>query len=334
MKHPYTIYILCILASLLFSCEKDLEFNGKETKSLLVLNSFVCAGEPISVNLSKSRFFLDNNEDFEYINDADIKLWKEDEIVSSFTFISNDGDYLNNYIPKEGETLRITASSPGLDPVEATVQLSSPPTILKVDTINHSKLYYWTFEEEYYPDYVEGDLSFDMTVHIKDPRGVANYYRIFPYLIVTYKDGNVFTSEILDIDSNDPVLSNTNNSFFDSEENEGYFNFSDELFDGKEYPLKLSWRLWMSSTIYHYEEIISLEAVVELQELSKEYYLYEISREAASRAEEGGGLFSEPVQIFSNINGGIGIFASYAKTTYNISIELPEKSDANPPIYY
>ncbi|MDR0732776.1 MAG: DUF4249 domain-containing protein [Dysgonamonadaceae bacterium] len=31
-------------------------------------------------------------------------------------------------------------------------------------------------------------------------------------------------------------------------------------------------------------------------------------------------LFAEPVQIYSNINGGIGIFGNYAYTTYRIPL--------------
>jgi hypothetical protein len=60
-----------------------------------------------------------------------------------------------------------------------------------------------------------------------------------------------------------------------------------------------------------------IEIVVELQSISREFYLYLHSRE---QNRTSGGFFSEPVPIFNNINGGIGIFAGYTNSVHRFEV--------------
>jgi len=53
------------------------------------------------------------------------------------------------------------------------------------------------------------------------------------------------------------------------------------------------------------------ELTIDLQQLSKSYYLYQKTKFASISSDP---ILSEPVQIFSNINGGIGILASYTSS--------------------
>ena len=80
--------------------------------------------------------------------------------------------------------------------------------------------------------------------------------------------------------------------------------FSDELFDGKEYTLQVKEQL-RSDTKYYTKRHIRLYS------LSEPYYQYLLSLQNIENEGIMGGLtnvgLAEPVQIYSNVEGGTGI---------------------------
>ena len=60
MKRTVTLYalLLFIFAGSFISCEKDIEFKGKVTDPLLVMNALLTPESVVSVQLSQSRFVL------------------------------------------------------------------------------------------------------------------------------------------------------------------------------------------------------------------------------------------------------------------------------------
>ena len=52
-----------IIAIMMASCEKEIEFKGDHTDSRLVINSIVDPGQRVKAHISKSYFFLDINAD-------------------------------------------------------------------------------------------------------------------------------------------------------------------------------------------------------------------------------------------------------------------------------
>ncbi len=82
-----------------------------------------------------------------------------------------------------------------------------------------------------------------------------------------------------------------------------YVLFDDALFNGKEMEFSISFDRWNDSG---YDPAVPMFRVA-LQSFSKECYRY---KQTASSSDELGGLFSEPVQVYSNVKDGIGVFAS------------------------
>ena len=68
-------------------------------------------------------------------------------------------------------------------------------------------------------------------------------------------------------------------------------------------------------------ELIHSEISVELQSLSYEYYMYLKTREANSNMSSFEESFSEPVQIYTNVIGGIGILGSYSSSVFTIPLK-------------
>lgn len=63
----------------------------------------------------------------------------------------------------------------------------------------------------------------------------------------------------------------------------------------------------------------SKQLIVNLQSISKEMYLYFKTKESAEDVFET--FFTEPVQIYSNVENGTGVLGAY--TSHEIIIDLP-----------
>jgi hypothetical protein len=151
-----------------------------------------------------------------------------------------------------------------------------------------------------------------------------------------------------------------------------YLEFSDELFDGKEFSIKFDfdyrntealkpdttsiiyqlkdvnetanwyWESWnrdyesysqwgsfFNSMGWGTEEEQArrVEIVVELQSISRDYYHYLRTRNLSERT--GDNPFGEPIQIFNNIQNGIGILGGYTSSVYRFEV-TPERHPSVP----
>ena len=86
-------------------------------------------------------------------------------------------------------------------------------------------------------------------------------------------------------------------------------NFSDKGKDGGAFN--------QNSEIYTYSSTGTVEGELYLIHASKEYYLF---HSKLLDAAYSGSPFSEPVQMYSNINGGYGVFAGY--NSYKLLVSL------------
>jgi len=110
-------------------------------------------------------------------------------------------------------------------------------------------------------------------------------------------------------------------------DNNRYFEFNDEIIDGKNYSLKFTVNMTSyedlsgkkDTSLVIVNKPVKKEMVVEITSISKSYYLFLKTTEASSGGTD---IFTEPVQIHSNINGGIGIFGGYNISSKAIEIPL------------
>ena len=234
---------------------------------------------------------------------------------------------------------------------------SATISTLKGDTI-YKKLdrpYGYEPDDKITPDSVAERTAckYRFTIKLKDPAGERNYYRLivnylpayidkyaFKYYVYTcygYSDNNGYTetcayessyapiySLISDFNFDDVVAGSTTGAAEDElglETSSNVFGvFNDDLFDGKEYPLTFT--IWG----YRYsffpgqepDEIEHDQIRIELQAISRDYYLYLRTREASENSME---IFSEPIQIHNNIKGGIGILGSYTSNVKTVEIK-------------
>ena len=338
----------------LFSCEKAIEFNGDEVKTKLVLDGLLSTDSIVKIRLTESRFFLEDDVSFKKIDNATVELWKEGNKIENLSNIG-DGYYVGTYVPGIGDKLRITASCEGLDPIECSTEIAMPSPIVSVDTMNVKEDKGYNYSVNYDPDTGISTydstvyslvFNFDMNITFKDPKDITNYYVINIYQKFYLSDGRSLFYPIYY--GSDDMIFHTGNDMNFLEDDPYYLQstlFNDELFDGKEYKLKIKTNnydgigvginpdnpdkeilldlVWDGDTWVKVfgPEVVRKEILVELQSLSPEFFMFRKTRDADFYMDETMKYFTEPIQIYSNVKGGIGILGSYSSSFYTIPLK-------------
>ena len=299
----YTIFIISVL--LLYGCERDVNFGEKEPAPKIVVNAVINAQSDTNlIKISESVFdfsgqkpsVVENPEIHLNINGKECnQLWL-DTIIGvhayyKFTSKLNIGDKIefSAHTPKHG-TVK------GYDIV--------PANNVKIKKIDHS----WFVKD--------GRGYLRLYVTLKDNPQERNFYRI-----VVRTKGDVVHPSIQEPNN----IWALKNIFIDDEmlfhnptetEEKGsaanfYRLFTDDLFQGKEYTLNI-----------YIEEANAMDDTwidyarqyvkVEIHTLSEKLYQNLHSQELATGTT--GDVFSEPVKIYTNMQGGYGILGIYNVT--------------------
>ena len=244
-------------------------------------------------------------------------------------------------VVKPGSTYRLEVTHDGFDPVycETTVPV---PVELGEMTISKEKI-----PKQHYENYFRIKLK----LPIYDAENEDNYYQMrvgkeqgyeaalkmfggYNYSgpgSVYYGGGGYYgggygRSPAIDIDSvipsdtiiqevsynwmvysYDPVLSPDGNTDVLTTESGAVDFFTDELINSGKYDLSFRLETWRD--VYtEIGEYLNMQAYV--MHLSPDLYFYSISRQQQSLAKDN--PFAEPVPVYSNVVGGIGIFGSMA----------------------
>lgn len=280
----------------LFSCEKEIPLEAEQVQPRIVINSQFEAGDSIFINLSESRDILYNqNGALPNITDGNAVLQDASgNDLATFTHLTDGNYYVSNPFPLPGETYQIKVNKTGFTEVTSSTFVPSPLTINSIDTVTVNN-------------------KMEITVSFSDDGSQSNYYAISaisfavdsfevsPGVIETYvyesywmctKDFNV-AGAVADEEGE-----------YCSDE----FLISDAGFNGQTYSLKFT----------KYLDEMGDDLVIVLKSVSEDMYKYKVSM--SKYLEVQGNPFAEPVQVYSNVNNGFGIFAGYS--VYSDTLEL------------
>ncbi len=274
------------------------------------------------LNKEKSTLVLKDAKAELIVNDRDVYAMKYDEKYLS---------YNSEYVPLHGDNIKIRVNSKSnplsdgsvlsLDQVEAELQL--PSTTPRIEVVSMDVMY----KKREYVDAVEwdgdtvkitdlhgADTVMNIKVKIIDPGKEQNFYRL-----VVRSVGQVRTPEaaIADYICTDAFKSN-DILFYDSDLVSSYgfipanFTnvFDDELINGQEYQFTVESRMRARSEITPY-------VIVELQHLSPDLYYFLKDIEVFRISDFD--LYTYPIQIWSNVKGGWGVFGAMTYDTHIIS---------------
>lgn len=288
--------ILPIILVLLTSCEKVVEFNAEEIDPFVVAISDIHSGSPVKVRLTMSRFFLSNTI-CPAIDNAVVYL-DVNGVPSLMTAKGSQGIYSSTYAPQAGDTLTLRASIPGQGSIEAGTRVPVLPQISDIKVLKY-----------------DSTNSYNQRVNLSfilhDDGSQRNYYKL--EVIGRHGDGWV---EHYDYAINDRLIVNPDMVETLLEDNlEGYETdellFDDANINGTDHQIKLQFSFWsvydedLESPDIHIPDIN-----IRLTTFSREMYYYIKTKNVADYGEGVDGLFGEPVQIYTNVQGGIGIFGA------------------------
>ncbi len=316
----YSIFFLSILT--FTSCEKVIKFNGKVTDPLIVVNSFITPDSVVSAQISESKFFLSNVDSFTMINNATVTLNVNGIMKGNLLYTSN-GLYTSSYHPAIGDSIQLFVQVPGKNTISCGTTTQAPVNIIKIDTtsvltgttsplISVNKT---SGKNDTIGTIINRTLKF--VLRFQDMPDIQNYYRLVVYTKTT-KNGKSTLNFTMSFD--DIVSGNTNKDAVGpptSTTTNKYNVFSDDLLNGTEYPLTFS--IPNNINVYnngYHSSSTQKEVIVNLQNISRSYYLY-LQTLATIKTNT---FFAEPVQVYSNVDGGIGILGSYTSNILKIKL--------------
>ena len=283
MRNPI---IYSLFALLLFSCSSDADLSRLPNEQKLSLYGLISPDSLICIRLSATTSITETV--FPIIENARIQLYENDVWIGMFTYLSG-WEYAIDYRPKAGQTYTIVAEADGFPSIKAVETL--PANIEAIDVSSMTYQYpVLTLEP-----YVLGTAEFDLR---DDSEHTVNYYEIIP-------ESNCFSV------SNAAVSVDT---YRDYPVPMHSILFDNRTFAGKS--IHFSIYATSSSSSYRDPYLISMK----IRKVSPAYYAYKNSwyQHQYSQGFNSGileNLFdaSSPIKMFSNIENGYGIFASYSE---------------------
>ena len=282
------IFLFSIIFFILFSCKKELDTKVCVSPKLC----FNCILNPDSLvkgrlNLSQS---ISENKSFTKINNAIIELTK-DGVFIGLMKNTGDGIYSMEYKPITGSQYDIQIRAKGYPELNASTIMPSKPNVgyqLSNPIVHGTSFNSFT--------------SYTIEKRITDKPGINRYWhyrlRLDPTNIWRFAGGSYNVDSPL-IDDFNKVIDATDKLGFHYEY---YLRINDTGKDGQ---------------ILTFDDIAYKNEINFFMDTDEHYDKY-LKSTIKQKMNENNLLFNEPVQIYTNIENGLGIFGSAAITSFKL----------------
>lgn len=321
LRYIFPITLLMLLTGCYETFEPKID-----TKPVICINSLITAGEPIEVEVTHTWAF---NNEYEGNNHN-----VDDAVISIYV---NGTLQHEDYIPKEGDDIRIVAESGKYGSAEASVTV---PEAVPISAIEFTPDILSIRKNEEQP--MDAYISFNMKIAMKiaDTHISDDFFRLdYNCWSPAGDEGNgdeynashptyaYFSPGTLDYDA-EPIFKE-HISVFESVmggEDEIMTIFSDRQFAGKEYTLNLRFKnASYSVTAPEYDSgLYDCSMVFTLATVSRSYYdraLYVWQRDTGVIGDLGDLGFAEPIWGYSNVSSGAGVVAARSFSTSTLSLK-------------
>ena len=277
----------------LSSCELVVDVDVPYDGQKIVVNAVQHPDSLWGVSLSGTKYILEPGYAYDPINFADVVIHKPDGSTEKL-IERGDGYYFGSTRPLPGNNYRITVDRENYQSVEGEMKMPSVVDIIEVE-----------WDSAHAEDGSGGGvirngqrLDVPFTIKFADPVSESNYYSVKVVLYVI-REYNRYPDNVTVIDTmqsyaqtyiRDPSISTDDQS-----------EFSDKTFDGKTVtlPFVAEMQIWDWGTHYKTE--------VWLMNASEDFFKY--TKTMRLQSEVSGDPFAQPVQVYSNMSNGFGIFS-------------------------
>jgi len=329
-----------LLASLVIqvfsiSCSDQLEIDLPEHPSIGVINSILSTDVPVSVTLTCSRPYPSNADTSSAISNAEVKIYKDGVYMEDLTFqryhVGNKvyRDYLShdNLVPEIGHQYNVKVIAQGFPEMAAETTIPEPVPIISVDTLT-DQIQFGSQSTE----------AWEFNIRFQDPPAKGNYYRLLIDRAAYNEDLGVGPMGLIHVRVGF-ISNDLNLVYFERARDSFYFLnmdndiedalkpdvfLSDETFNGQEYLLKLYVPKYLFLDIAFPPvpgtKFDMRKLYFKLYSVNEEFYSYASSYFA--QRYKVNDIFSEPIQVRSNIKNGSGIFTG-SSVSVDSSIAVP-----------
>ena len=301
MKNLLPLFLI-LSALTLSNCTKEIEFDAQDIAPRIVVNSLFTNDSIWSAHISRSVGVLETTS-YTTIDNASVNIF--DDNANLVTTLTHQGDGLytspTGVSPQPNQSYTLEASASGYESVNATNSIPSAVPIYQLDTVTSTNS--------------DGETILEATITFQDPPNISNYYMLEVFVTGMYYDeweqDSIEIREPLQISCDDINVETVNRFNFGGFENTYlYLMLKDQNFDGENYSLTFS--------VINYAELkeMDLFGEIRLVNTSEEYFNYLKSFNMYQRTINN--PFATPVQVYSNVNNGMGIFAGGTLTSWTV----------------
>ncbi len=294
---------VAITIIILTGCSKSLDYQYTSQKNQLIMYSFPITDSILSIHISKSVNIV-SNSNFDNIENATIDVIINNEVVSHNKYPSHATWFnINNIELKDNDAIKLLCTTE--EGVEFYGETTIPQTvpIIIADSIDNTDDSFTVMNAN----------TLNCLVEFNDPPRVRNYYQLRVDLQTTVD--NKTTYKTLDYNKDDKVFlyfENENDLLVDVDY-QGTFN--DNLINGLNYTLELS----IPRDSIKIDNNTSAQLNFYLYSLSADYYDYYRTSIAEDSYREN--IFYKTQNIFSNIEGGVGLVGGLSVSTYSLPLK-------------
>lgn len=285
---------LLLLSSILFaSCETVVDVNIELEKPLLVVNSVFNKDSVWRVDVNLTRNVLSDRIGSPVTN-ATVSIVDEqtNELLEVLTFspINFGGTYRGKLKPEILKNYKVKVDVEGFTSAESIERIPESVSLTKVEV------------DEDALQSMEAPVP--VKIYFTDPQAIINFYQLTVVekrYQINYTTGDtIWYSNPVTMVFEDPAL-------MDEEEYTNELLLSDRLFNGKDHSISFKIQPYFSDA-----QIISIC----FSSISESYYEYQTT--SSLQRDVSGDPFAQPVQVFTNIQNGLGVFAAYNQDEWKI----------------
>ncbi len=322
MKNKYLIPLFLLFA-LITACSEVIDIKVDEKEKNIVLNSVISDQEEIKVNLTKSIGILESDKKVALIEDATVELFENDIFIEKMNYAN--GYYFSSLIPQTGTKYTIKANNNVLKPVEATTYMANKTNIKRInysiDSTWRTEQWYDTLTQTFYDTIIVSYEEVKILVEITDNPQTNDAYML---TLAAKRPNYVYPPpDYLPVKVGDTLVTIYYNSL--NKEAMEWVNINqnmyggaiaDNFFSGQTFTFSALIYAW---DIKDYQNNTTMPLYINIVNLSDDLYKYVTSKNKYDEASYN--PLAEPVNIFSNVKNGFGIFASYSVITDSLLIK-------------
>lgn len=305
-------YLSLFLIFVCLGCETIIEINPPEYTPEPVATSFFSPDSVWSVTLHSSLGINEKGDtSTEYITDASVRIMDGSNMIEALNYVGN-GEYRSNKgrLPVSSTKYTLHVDLPGATSIQATS--TAPPPVPFSD---------YSIEKTGESGGSFGYKTYRLKAVFKDEPN-PNFYQIgiYQYRASQYPE----MDSLYQRESANELHPGWSCGYVAAAETEidiedrgtgcGVWDaivVTDRNFDGGTYP-------W-SATVEVSETFGRSELLLVLSSLSEEYFEYQRTLEHNLSLDP---LLDEPINVYSNVSGGLGVFAGYTNTS--VILPFPE----------